>query len=709
MRTTVAIVTLAALALRLPSGLAQETIPAEKTLFALRSPRVEDGGALPREFTGDGDSATLPLEWSGAPEDTKSYALIMHHIDPEGHTKWYWILYNIPASIQRLPKNVEGIGTLGNNSVSGRTEYAPPHSKGPGPKTYVYTVYALSTPVQLSVAPAGISRDVLLKAVQGHVLATAELRVTYTRSSAGEEPDPPQQATSGPPRQPQDRDTSANRAGHTPAPAGPGPFDRPARNRGGGRSKGSDGDFLGTPDGSWPVASVIVARPGVTTIDVSVLAAHDLRGRVEYWRTGTDKVLQTPERDFNGDEPVVIRLSELAPDAAYRYHLSYAEARQHDLKTGPEYGFHTQRAPGSAFTFEVQGDSHPERPQQCDPALYAQVLRSAAADHPDFYVTIGDDFSVDTLGEVTADALERIYLGQRRYLGLVGHSAPLFLVNGNHEQAAQCNLDGTANNVAVWAQTCREKYFSQPAPEGIYTGDREPVEHIGPLRDYYAWTWGDALFVVIDPYWHSKKPVDNVFGGGKKNRDLWDVTLGAAQYRWLKETLEKSDAKYKFVFTHHVLGTGRGGVERAGLFEWGGRNNRGNWEFEARRPGWKQPIHQLMASTGVTIFFQGHDHLFCKQELDGVVYQTLPEPADPSYTLYNKDAYLTGDALPNSGRVRVTVSPEKVTVEYVRSYLPEDVNAERGDGKVAYSYVVTPRAASSRTDEQKRLSPQKRP
>jgi len=56
------------------------------------------------------------------------------------------------------------------------------------------------------------------------------------------------------------------------------------------------------------------------------------------------------------------------------------------------------------------------------------------------------------------------------FLGLVAHSSPLFLVNGNHEQAAACNLDGTPNNVAVWAQTARNRLFSQPAPDGFYTG-----------------------------------------------------------------------------------------------------------------------------------------------------------------------------------------------------------------------------------------------
>jgi hypothetical protein len=284
--------------------------------------------------------------------------------------------------------------------------------------------------------------------------------------------------------------------------------------------------------------------------------------------------------------------------------------------------------------------------------------------------------------------VKNVYLNQRYFLGLVGETAPIFLVNGNHEQAAECNLDGTPNNVAVWAQTSRNAYFPEPAPDSFYTGDNEKVEHIGLLRDYYAWTWGDALFVVIDPYWHSTKPVDNVYGGGEKNRDWWSITLGDAQYRWLKDTLENSHAKYKFVFTHHVLGTGRGGIEEAGLYEWGGHERNRQWQFNTMRPGWELPIHQLMAKNAVTIFFQGHDHLFAKQELDGVIYQTLPCPADPNYAMENSAAYQSGDILPNSGRVRVTVSPQKVTVEYIRSYRPEDETAEHKSGEIAYSYSI---------------------
>jgi phosphodiesterase/alkaline phosphatase D-like protein len=236
------------------------------------------------------------------------------------------------------------------------------------------------------------------------------------------------------------------------------------------------------------------------------------------------------------------------------------------------------------------------------------------------------------------------------------------------------NLNGTADNVAVWAQTAHNAYYPQPAPDSFYTGDVEPVQFIGQLRDYYAFIWGDALFVVIDPYWHSPQTVDNQFGAGhdqKATRDLWNVTLGDAQYQWFKQTLESSTAKYKFVFTHHVLGTGRGGIEEANSFEWGDFAN-----LAAHRPGWDKTIQQIMADNHVTIFFQGHDHLFARQELDGVIYQTLPTPADPNYALDNVQSYKSGDLLPASGHVRVNVSPDGVKVDYVRSYLdkPDEVS-----------------------------------
>ena len=98
-----------------------------------------------------------------------------------------------------------------------------------------------------------------------------------------------------------------------------------------------------------------------------------------------------------------------------------------------------------------------------------------------------------------------------------------------------------------------------------------------------------------------------------------------------------------------------------------------------------------MAKYGVSIFFQGHDHLFARQECDGIVYQEVPMPADPFYLTRNDDRYLSGVKLPNSGFLRVTVAPEKVTVDYVRSYLPADETPARKTGEIAHSYTIKPK------------------
>lgn len=436
-------------------------------------------------------------------------------------------------------------------------------------------------------------------------------------------------------------------------------------------------DFPGT---------IILGRPTDSSITANILSAENLFFYIEYGTESQRYDRRTDISSLQKDQPVEITITNLDGDTQYYYMARHRVSGETDFSASAESSFHTQRAQGSTFTFNIQGDSHPEREIQFNPDLYTRTLLNSASDNPDFYFTIGDDFSIDRLETVDADTIAQLYINQRQYLGLTG--APIFLVNGNHEQAAAYLLDGTPNNPAVWAQTARNLYYPQPAPDEFYTGDTQPVKFIGQLRDYYAFTWGDALFVVIDPYWHSPVPVANVFGGGRKTDDKWQVTLGDEQYQWFKNTLETSKAKYKFVFVHQVMGAGRGGIELANYYEWGGRSENGVWEFEKMRPEWDMPIHQLMAENGVTILFHGHDHIFVQQELDGVVYQELPQPADPAYAFDNADAYQSGVKLPNSGYLRVTISPDGVKVEYIRSFLPEDEKDGYKNGMVAYSYTV---------------------
>jgi phosphodiesterase/alkaline phosphatase D-like protein len=434
--------------------------------------------------------------------------------------------------------------------------------------------------------------------------------------------------------------------------------------------------LYGNPDF---IATEILGRPTDSSVTASIVPAVAMSIFYEYGTAPGQYTNSTPQQTASVNVPLETLISGLQPNTRYYYRLHYNDT------PGAEHSFVTQRTPGTTFTFHIQGDSHPERiNKQFSPDLYPITLLRAAADQPDFYLTIGDDFSVDTLKTVNADTVKALYMNQRQWLGQVG--VPVFLVNGNHEQASMANLDGTPYNVAVWAQTARNAYYPQPAPDNFYSGDMEPVEFIGQLRDYYAFTWGDALFVVIDPYWHSPATVDNLFGvdrDQKAKRDLWQVSIGDAQYQWFKRTLETSAAKFKFVFSHHVLGTQRGGIEVANQYEWGDAKN-----LSSHRPGWDKTIHQLMVDNHVTIYFQGHDHIFVRQELDGVIYQSLPQPADPNYALNNAVSYKSGDKLPSTGYLRVTVSLMQVLVDYIRTFLPQDEKDGHKSGEVAYTYTV---------------------
>ncbi len=190
-----------------------------------------------------------------------------------------------------------------------------------------------------------------------------------------------------------------------------------------------------------------------------------------------------------------------------------------------------------------------------------------------------------------------------------------------------------------------------PSIGSFYSGSTEKAPYVGERDSYYAWEWGDALFIVLDPYTYTTTDP-------RKSGDIWDWTLGDDQYAWLQKTLSTSDAPYTFVFSHHVLGEGRGMVELADLGEWGGQDKDGTDRFAAERPGWAMPVHDLFVKYGVTIFFQGHDHLYARQELDGVVYQEVPQPAttgDPA----NEGAYTSGTVLPAPGTLRVDVEQHR--------------------------------------------------
>jgi phosphodiesterase/alkaline phosphatase D-like protein len=261
---------------------------------------------------------------------------------------------------------------------------------------------------------------------------------------------------------------------------------------------------------------------------------------------------------------------------------------------------------------------------------------------------------------------------------------PLFLVIGNHdgELLSPSNNRKNVEDLSEWSVAQRQKYFSNPLPDGFYSGNSTP------RQNYYAWTWGDALFVVLDPYWQSLPT--------RSGQDPWNMTLGNQQYRWLTDTLRNSPAKYKLVFIHQLVGgegeSGRGGLEAARWFEWGGANADNTSGFLANRPDWEQPIANLLADTGVDIVFHGHDHFYAWQPSDSVSYQLVPQPAHRNARQHHAEeyGYLEGEFLANSGHLNVSVDPEQLTVRYIRASHPVLGKHETENNAVVTEYTISP-------------------
>lgn len=473
-----------------------------------------------------------------------------------------------------------------------------------------------------------------------------------------------------------------------------------------------------------PVVNQILGRPTNNSIAVSVLTSENISAYVEFGYTKSRYSGKSSIIEIQANIPGVIDLKGLKENSKVYYRIRYKNKVATNFESSIQKSFMTARKVGSTFSFSVQGDTHPERAgQMFNAELYQVTMANIVSQQPDFHILLGDDFSIDPLldkGQGTQANIEKIYKTHRDWLSISGASVPIFLVNGNHEQAAAYLLDGTDTNPAVLAGNARNKFYPLPAPDAFYTGDSTPVSGIGLLRDYYSWSWGDALFISLDPYWHSKNAVDNVAsttpvtdqtadtttnkkgqtkvsnkpaqgaGGSGKTANLWSIGIGDEQYAWLKKTLETSKAKYKFIFAHHVMGTGRGAVEVSTDYEWGGVDPKGKTTFEKERPNWELPIHDLMVKNKVSIFFQGHDHIFVHQERDGLIYQSMPNPADDTFTMFNSDAYKSGTKAPNSGHVRVTVTPSQAKVEYFLAARSQD--SIRQNLAIAHSYMVKPKA-----------------
>ncbi len=442
----------------------------------------------------------------------------------------------------------------------------------------------------------------------------------------------------------------------------------------GSRKGGPVGEFkLAVPEHPF---DVILVRPERNAVTLSVLAYQELDGMIVYGTQPGAYARETPVQPCAKGTPTEWVLDSLQAGTRYYYQFRSRAPGSEKFSNAAEESFQTARAPGGSFTFTMTADAHLD--EHTSAAVYGQTLDNIRADRPDFHIDLGNLFMTDK--HATREEAARQYLAERYYLGRIGGSVPILLALGTHDGESGRYYDGSAEPLAVWSNRIRKRYFPNPVPDAFYTGNTVPKPPSGLLQNYYAWEWGDALFVVLDPFANTVPQ--------RNGNDGWAWTLGQAQYRWLDATLGHSRAKFKFVFIHNLLSgdqASRGGVEIAGYGEWGGRNQDGTDGFKQHRPGWELPVHPLLLRHHVAAVFKAHDNFYARQELDGILYLMVPQPSfagNDRIRDLEAYGYKHGTFLGNSGHVRVTVTPEKAVAAYVKS---------SPDRTVADSCVIPPR------------------
>jgi len=307
----------------------------------------------------------------------------------------------------------------------------------------------------------------------------------------------------------------------------------------------------------------------------------------------------------------------------------------------------TQRSAGASFTFALISDTHIgadlDYANQGDESTLAGVSRAIAAASPDFLVNLGDILDYHEYGfnapPPDSATARQAYVNYRSTLGDLSGNAAHYPVLGGWDAESGCN---TASEIER-SRSQRLLYLPSPGPRTSPQGG-------SPFEDYYAFTWGDALFVVLNVFTYT--PTCHLLSLGSGTADDW--TLGPAQLDWLRQTLANATSKWKVLLIHHPVGGNAGDEINSAYGRGGGR---------AAYVGEQQIVHQMMRDYGVQLFFYGHDHVFTDMSVDGIHY-SLPGSAGAIWKFTSAE---TGYDVfwPDSGWARVDVTPHDVHVQFM--------------------------------------------
>ncbi|MFH0985322.1 MAG: YbhB/YbcL family Raf kinase inhibitor-like protein [Candidatus Omnitrophota bacterium] len=149
----------------------------------LRSSAFSEGERIPSDFTCEGADMSPPLAWSGVPDNAESLAIIVEDPDAPAKNWTHWLIYDLPATLSQLPTGIISGQEFFAGGSQGLNDFKELGYGGPcppgGEHRYLFKIYALDAMLQLK---AGASKQELLQAMRGHILAEGSLTGQYDRS-----------------------------------------------------------------------------------------------------------------------------------------------------------------------------------------------------------------------------------------------------------------------------------------------------------------------------------------------------------------------------------------------------------------------------------------------------------------------------------------------------------------------------------------------
>ena len=151
----------------------------------LKSPAFKEGEPIPPRYSCEDVDISPPLNWDESPvkiPNDGSLAIILDDPDAPGGTWVHWVIFNLPPQTDSLPEMIMQREELENGALQGTNSWGTIGYRGPCPSRgthrYFFKIYALDTKRDL---PAGITKQELLKVMEGHLVDEGQLKGTYTR------------------------------------------------------------------------------------------------------------------------------------------------------------------------------------------------------------------------------------------------------------------------------------------------------------------------------------------------------------------------------------------------------------------------------------------------------------------------------------------------------------------------------------------------